>query len=144
MKKLIAKLLLVVLLFTFTACSSNKGYKDGVYTAESAGFDESGWKDSVTITVKSSRITDVDWNAVNEQGQDKKTLSRNGEYDMMKAGAKSQWHEQAASMEKALVENQSLDKITVNNEGYTDAVSGVTIHVNAFTTLAKEALDKAK
>lgn len=122
-------------------------YKDGRYHAEADQFDEkSGWKETVDVTVLGGKIFAVQWNAVHRDGgDDKVTRSKNGEYGMVaKGGAQAEWHEQAAKMEKFLLEKQDPAAIPVNAEGYTDAVSGVTIHVNGFLDLVQKALANAK
>lgn len=148
MKRTVLAVLMVVVLGVFTACSSSSQpvYKDGTYTAEAASFDESsGWKDNVTVTVSGGKIVAVDWNGTHKDGgDDKKTMSVSGEYGMKAGGAASEWHEQAASMEAELISTQDPEKIKVKSDGTPDAVSGVTIHVSAFTQLAKEALESAK
>ena len=42
-------------------------------------------------------------------------------------------------MEEYLVAQQSVEGLTLNDEGRTDAVSGVSIHVNGFTHWRKSA-----
>lgn len=119
-------------------------YRDGVYTAEAEDYSDSGWKDTVTVIVEDGKITEAEWNAVNEEGQDKKSLSQSGEYGMKAGGAKSEWHEQAQSLEAELVRQQDPGKIGVNSSGQVDSVSGVSIAASEFVQLAEEALSKAK
>lgn len=116
---------------------------DGEYVAEAAEFSENGWKDTVSLTVVSGRIVSAWWDAIPEEGGDlKKAQSESGEYGMVaNSDAQSPWHEQAASAEMWLIENQDPTAISFDNEGYTDAISGVSIHVNGFFNLAQEALE---
>lgn len=132
-----------ILILLVCACGTGAGYRDGTYTATADDYDETGFRDSVTVTVSGGKIAGVEWNAYDEQGRDKKTLSQNGEYDLTVAGAKSQWHEQAASMEQALIDRQDPSKIKVLDNGKTDSVSGVSITVSAFVRLAGQALADA-
>ncbi|RAP27432.1 FMN-binding protein [Brevibacillus laterosporus] len=120
-------------------------YKDGGYHAEQPEF-EKDWKYTADLTVLNGKIVAANWNAINEKGEaDKKTQSKEGKYAMVeKAKAQAEWHEQAAKVEQALIEKQDPAAITVNNEGTTDAVSGVSIKVNDFVKLAEEALKDAK
>jgi len=118
-----------------TPGSGTKQYKDGTYYAEADDFDESGWKDTVTIEVKNGKIVSVDWNAINKDGgDDKDTLSRNGGYKMVEyGGAQAEWHEQAEKVEAYLVEKQDPTDIKYkDNDGHTDAISGATIKVKKF------------
>lgn len=120
-------------------------YKDGAYHAEQPEF-EKDWKYTADFTVLNGNIVAANWNAINEKGEaDKKTQSKEGKYGMKeKAKAQAEWHEQAAKVEQALIEKQDPAAITVNNEGKTDAVSGVSIKVSDFVKLAEEALKDAK
>ncbi|EJW18537.1 FMN-binding protein [Paenibacillus alvei] len=136
---------------TNTSTEANKDaaqvtLKDGDYHAESPEFDEkSGWKETMDITVKDGKITAVNWDGVHKDGGDtKKKQSKDGKYGMKAGGASSEWHEQAEKMEQELIAKQDPAAIAVNNEGKTDAVSGVSIHVGSFVQLAQEALAKAK
>ncbi|WP_182200143.1 FMN-binding protein [Paraliobacillus salinarum] len=123
-------------------------YKDGTYHAEEADFsEESGWKYTVDLTVENGEIVSADWNGVHKDGgDDKDTVSKNGEYGMVeKAGAQAEWHEQAEKVEAHLLETQDPTDIEyTNDEGATDAISGVSIKVATFFTLAEEALADAK
>lgn len=122
-------------------------YKDGTYYAEEPEFGSSGWKYTATITVMNGKIVAADWNGIHKDGgDDKDTVSKNGEYGMVeKGGAIAEWHEQAYLAEQYLIETQDPTAITYTTEqGHTDAISGVTIHVVEFFTLAEEALKAAK
>ncbi|OUM97133.1 MAG: FMN-binding protein [Paenibacillaceae bacterium ZCTH02-B3] len=121
-------------------------YKDGTYYAEEDEFGSSGWKNTVTITVLNGRIIAVDWNGVNKDGVDKDTYSASGEYGMVaKGGAQAEWHEQAARAEAYLIQTQDPTAITyTDEEGHTDAIAGVSIHVSEFFKLAEKALEGAK
>ncbi len=116
---------------------------DGMYYAEGDSYDaKSGWKSTVLLEVKDGKIISANWNGIsNKLGVDKKTASQTGKYPMVEVGgAKAPWHDQAAEMEKYLIEKQDPKAITVNAEGKTDAVSSVTISVGDFATLADKAL----
>ena len=53
------------------------------------------------------------------------------------------WAEQSKALADALIENQSLSFLNPDAEGKTDAVSGVSISVNGFISLAQQCLDQA-
>jgi len=118
-------------------------YKDGAYYAEGDFDAKSGWKPYIVLTVKEGKIATADWNFVSSTlGADKKTLDKAGKYGMKANGkAQAEWYEQAALAEKFLIEKQDPAAITLDAEGKTDAISGVSIHVGDLTTLAKKALD---
>lgn len=119
-------------------------YEDGIYFAQDDNFSpQSGWKAVVTLEVKDGKIVTADWNGAHKNaGVDKKTASKEGLYPMVEnGGAKSPWHEQAAASEAFLLEKQDPTAIEYSDdEGHTDAVSGVSIHVKEFFTLAEKAL----
>ena len=123
-------------------------YKDGTYFAEADEFDpKSGWKEHVYITVINGNIAAVSWNGTHKDGgTDKVTRSRSGEYGMAaNGGAQAEWHEQAHKAEQYLLEKQDPLAIPYNpGDGKTDAISGVSIHVDGFVELAAKALEQAK
>ena len=143
-KRSIALALALLVTLAAAGCGKAPKYNDGIYFAQADNYDESGWMDAVTIEVDGGKIVGVDYNSYNEAGQDKKTLSEKGEYNMVSGGARSQWHEQTASLEAALKSNQDISKITLKSDGVTDAVSGVTMKANEFVALSQKALEMAK
>ena len=114
--------------------------EDGTYEAKAAEA-SNGYTDQVTITVADGKITEVNWEAVAEDGSLKSVLSENGEYVMTEDGPT--WAEQSKALADALIENQSLSFLNPDAEGKTDAVSGVSISVNGFISLAQQCLDQA-
>jgi len=122
-------------------------YKDGFYYAQENEFAK-GWKTTVNITVKNGTIVGADWNALpeDETNPDKDTYSKSGEYGIVaKGNAQAEWHEQAAKAEVYLLKTQDPTKITYKDEeGHTDDIAGVSIHVSEFFKLAEEALQNAK
>ena len=115
--------------------------KDGTYEAKAEAADNNGFTDQVTMTVKDGKITEVNWEAVGADGSTKSVLSENGEYVMTEDGLT--WKEQAEALANALIENQSLDFLQVNEQGKTDAVSGVSISVGGFISLAEKCMNEA-
>ncbi|MGG6311526.1 FMN-binding protein [Paenibacillus macerans] len=116
-------------------------YQDGVYFAKGEVDAESGWQSYVTLTVSGGKITEAKWNGLSEKAPvDKVTYSKEGKYGMKAGGASSEWHEQAEKAEAFLIEKQDPKAATLDAEGKTDAISGVSIHVGEFFTLADQAL----
>ena len=113
---------------------------DGTYEA-SGEKDDSGFADHVTITVKEGKITEVNWDSIGEDGSKKSVMSEKGEYTMTEDGPT--WAEQAKALAEALVENQNLAFLTMDEQGKTDAVSGVSISVGGFVSLAEKCLNEA-
>ena len=112
---------------------------DGTY--EAVGEPADGYTDQVSITVTDGKITEVSWDSVGEDGSSKSVMSENGEYVMTEDGLT--WAEQSQALANALIENQSLSFLNPDAEGKTDAVSGVSISVNGFISLAQQCIDQA-
>ena len=116
-------------------------FTDGTYEAKTAEADSNGFTDQVTMTVKDGKITEVNWDAVDAEGNKKSVLSENGQYVMTEDGPT--WKEQAEALADAVIQNQSLDFLTTDNKGKTDAVSGVSIAVTGFISLAEQCMLEA-
>ncbi|WP_025701386.1 hypothetical protein, partial [Paenibacillus forsythiae] len=118
-------------------------YQDGVYYGTIPADEKTGWQTYAILTVEGGKITKVDWNGfnVNNAGDLKKKVSEDGKYGLVaKGGAQAEWHEQAAKAEAFLIEKQDPAALTFDAEGKTDAVSGVSIHVNDLVQAAQAAL----
>ena len=121
-------------------------FQDGQYHAEEAEFGETGWKYTADLTVVGGRIVAANWNGLAEDGgTSKKQRSMDGEYGMVEnGGAMAPWFEQARAAEAYLLDTQDPTAIEyTSDEGHADAISGATIHVIEFFTLAEEALEGA-
>ena len=118
-------------------------YADGVYFAIDDEFASSGWKEYVSLTVLNGRLAAINWSGINRAGYDKKAFDKAGNYNMVKFGkAQDEWSVQAAKAEDHLVEKQDLKAITYkDDEGHTDDIAGVSIHVDGLYALVEEALD---
>ncbi len=116
-------------------------FTDGDYIAKSEGADDNGFVEQVTMTVKDGKITAVNWDAITEDGTKKSVMSENGEYVMTEDGPT--WKEQAEALANALIENQNLTFLTTDEQGKTDAVSGVSISVGSFISLAEQCMKEA-
>jgi major membrane immunogen (membrane-anchored lipoprotein) len=137
--------ILIAAAVALVGCDRGASYEDGIYFAQQDGFNpENGWKDMVTLEVDGGKIVDVEWNGANiKAGPAKIDVSETGGYPMVAVGgAQAEWYEQAALVEELLIEVQDPAAITYNaGDGTTDAVSGVSIHINEFVELAAQALE---
>lgn len=117
--------------------------KNGTYRAEQENFAQ-GYRAFVELTITDGRIVSVNWDAYKQDSTlTKKQESENGDYIMTPDGPK--WHEQAATMEAALIEAQDPAKLTYNqDDGKTDAYAGVSVDVGDFVRLAAQAMEQAK
>lgn len=114
---------------------------DGTYTVNTTEADQSGFTEEMTMVVEGGKITSVVWDCVDADGNRKSVLSENGQYVMTENGPT--WKEQAESLAAALVEHQSLNVFTMDAQGKTDAVSGVSISIGGFVAMAEECLAQA-
>ena len=114
---------------------------DGTYEAKTAEADSNGYIDVVNMTVEDGKITAVVWDCVDAEGNLKSVLSENGQYVMTEDGPT--WKEQAEALGAAIVASQNVDGLGVNEEGKTDAVSGVSIYIGGFASLAEECIKQA-
>ncbi|KGE19567.1 hypothetical protein [Paenibacillus wynnii] len=118
--------------------------KDGGYHAEGAEFDpNNGFKSTVDLTVANGNVVAAKFSGVNKDGVDKQQYSADGKYGMKAAGAQAEWHEEIAKVQAYYVENKATAP-ALNDEGKTDAISGVSISVGEYFTLAEKALEGAK
>lgn len=118
----------------------NAKFSDGTYVAKGEP-DDTGFTDVVSVTIEQGKVTGVTWDGVTEDGQSKAKLSETGEYTMTEDGLT--WKEQAEALAAALVENQALTALPMDDQGKTDAVAGVSISIGGFLNLAGECLREA-
>ncbi|MFO7887062.1 MAG: hypothetical protein R6U59_01990 [Eubacteriales bacterium] len=120
-------------------------YEDGIYYAEQDEFGGTGWKYHVILTVEDGEFVDAQWKGTNIVPQTNKyDQSVNGEYGMVAYGdASSYWYEQADATIDYFLENQSVEvpeDFYTDEDGHTDAIAGVSIHVVEFFDLAEKAV----
>ncbi|MEN8078056.1 hypothetical protein ABFP60_13910 [Clostridioides difficile] len=135
----------------FVGCGEKKA-EDASGTQTEQGFtgvkkaEIAGEKDTTIaeVTFENGTPVAVNIDSKNADGSMKSEASASGAYDMKNDGKK--WHEQVDLLEEAIVDNKfDLSKINITDEeGHTDAVSGVSIKVGAYVEAVQEALDQAK
>ena len=119
---------------TPTPAPAADALKDGVYKASQDNFDDRGWKGTVEVEVKDSKIANVKFDYVNKDGALK---SQDAGYKAaMEPVAKTYPEKAFAELQAALVEKQDVAAVT--------AVAGATTSSNDFTALVKIALEQAK
>lgn len=151
MKKFLTVLVACVFVFSVAGCEKVEGkYKEGTYNAEVVDpYNNEGNIASAKLVVNSngeieSLYLDTTYTTSDGVKTTKKALG--DDYNMKKyyPEAAGEWYEQVEKLEAAVVNAQGLGDITVNDEGYTDAVSGCTIKVDALVEVIEDVLNQAK
>lgn len=109
--------------------------KDGIFFAEEAAFQDSGWKDNALVVIANGTIVDVLWNGVSKTAKSKSKLvtSETGKYGMK--GKQGDWHVQTAKVSTQVLKDQ---------DAKADAVTGASITISGFMGLVKEAVKTAR
>ncbi|AOY76197.1 FMN-binding protein [Clostridium formicaceticum] len=106
-------------------------YEDGTYTGE-LEVNEKGWTSVVEIVVEDGKITEVDYDELDEDGNRK---SEDEEYnERWEAAAGISAPEAYPQLEQSLIETQDIDAV--------DAVSGATATTRDFKDVVQQALDQ--
>ena len=133
MRRIFTMLLSLLLVLLLTACGNQAGLQDGYYTAQASEFSH-GWKEYITILVKSGDIISVEYNAENASGFIK---SWDNAYMQNMLHVTSTYPNQYTRYYAAqLLENQG--------EGGIDALTGATSSYGSFQVLAQAVLDQAR
>ncbi len=136
MKRILCLLMLLLPMALFTACGDTTAeteLQDGYYTAQASAFSH-GWKEYITILVKSGKIVSVEYNAENASGFIKSwdntymqnMLHSNGTYP----------NEYTRYYAGQMQEGQG--------EGTIDALTGATSSYNSFQKLSAAVLEQAR
>ena len=137
----------IVGMLLLSGCS--KGYVEGVYNG-SATDNYGGQSNTATarVTVDSNgKITDVYLDTTyTKDGVEttKKELGDDyGMYGVLYGSQVGEWYEQVEALEQNVIDNQGLDGIELDSDGYTDTVSGCTIKIDAMYKALEDALSQA-
>lgn len=117
------------------------GLKDGIYRVEADEVDGQGYLYMLTIKVENGSITSLVYDSMTKEGEYKSYLSAVGEYIMTEDGLT--WKEQADALANYVMANQSIEGLTIDDNGKTDVVAGVSISIGNFLELTEKALTKA-
>lgn len=137
MKKFVAAMLSVLMMASVMAsCNSgnSSAYKDGSYRVEAENFDDHGWKEFVNVTVKDGKITEVEFDAENEEDGHLKTEDEAYKEAYTGAGFETYPADYTEKLESGLIEKQDAEKV--------DSVAGATTSSTSFKAMVKE-LQKA-
>lgn len=139
----------IIGLALLSGCS--KGYKEGIYTGTASDV-YGGQNNTATATVTidtNGKIIDVDVDTTytTKDGVTTTKKALGSDYGMLGNPYGSQigeWYQQAEALEKYVIDNQGIDKITLDEDGKTDAISGCTIKIDALYSAINNALNQAK
>jgi len=120
-----------------TASDESSALRNGTYTAKTEPT-ETGDYNYVTITVENGKVTNVVWDEITG-GASKAELAATGQYVMVEGNPT--WKDQSESLGAYVVNNQTTAGI-MNENGYTDVVSGVSIYVGGFVDLTNQAIEQ--
>lgn len=151
MKKYFGILIAIVMcVFVFTGCEkvSEGNYKEGTYYG--SVVDSYGGSNAVASAVvyvdSTGMIKSVFLDTVYTKDDvltTKKTLG--DAYNMKQASeVGKEWFEQVNLIEAKVIENQNITFMTLNEDGKTDTIAGVTMKVDALYKALENALNQAK
>lgn len=132
-KKKIMLLSAVILSLCLAGCGSEKGMKNGYYTAEMKEYDY-GWKEYVCIFVKNDKIVSIEFNAKDPSGFIK--AWDNAYMENMKLVSGTYPNEYTRLYGSRLLESQDIEAV--------DAVSGATSSGEHFYKLVNAAMEQAR
>ena len=150
-KRVIATLLLSATLLTGCGSDESTDAKENSGTETSSAFtgekvakikDAEGNENVATVTFENGKAIEVEIDVIQADGSSKYEAAETGAY-AMNGESGNEWHTQVDLLEDSIVENDfDLSKITMTEEGKTDAVSGVSISVTPYMDLVEEALNQ--
>ena len=145
MKKLGILFIAMVAIFVITGCEKVKTYKEGTYSGSVIDTynNENNTATAKIVINSKGKIESVELDTT-YQGSTKKTLGDNYNMKKFNSSAAGEWYEQVAKLEAAIVKNNGIDFLKLNDDGKTDAVSGCTIKIDALIKAVEEALSKAE
>lgn len=123
----------IALCLCLTGCGSEKGMKNGYYTAEMKEYDY-GWKEYVCIFVKNDTIVSIEFNAKDASGFIK--AWDNAYMENMKPVSGTYPNEYTRLYGSRLLESQDIEEV--------DVVSGATSSGGNFYKLVNAAIDQAR
>ena len=131
--------------------------RDGWFYAEDEETDDYHTRNTVLITVVNRKIVDVLWNGIlvgmpSSVNPSKMITSRANQYPMNDAPPQgvtrltrdNRWDQQADRAAAELVRVQNPASIRVRPDGYPDGITGVSIGISNFITIAQQALAQAR
>ena len=144
MKKLLIGLCALVCVVTVCGCEK-VGYKEGTYngTAIDTYGGEENTATAKVVVNSEGKIESVYLDTTYGEST-KKELGNDYNMKTYNPSAAGEWFEQVEKLEQAVIDNQGIDFLNLDEDGYTDAVSGCTIKIDALYEALEDALSQAK
>lgn len=148
MKKVL--LLAIISLVLLSGCGKETKLKSGVYEGSVIdNYNNENNTATAKVTIdENGKITDVYLDTTYTKdgiATTKKALKEEyGMYNHPYGSTVGEWYTQVEALEDAIVENQGVEFLNVDEDGYTDVVSSCTIKVDALVKAYENAISKAK
>lgn len=142
-------LAVMVCVFLFTGCEKvNVGnYKEGTYYGSVVdNYGGAAIASAVVYVDSTGMIKSVFLDTVYSKDDVLTTKKTLGDAYNMKPASEvgKEWYEQVNLIEAKVVENQNITFMTLNDDGKTDAIAGVTMKIDALYKALENALNQAK
>lgn len=149
MKKIILVVCACLLLAGCDIVTDKGDYKEGVYTGYITDEynNEKNTAMAVIVVDSNGKIINVYLDSTytkNDVVTTKKALGHDYAMQSLNPNASGEWYEQIEKLEAKIIEKQGLSEITLDEDGYTDTVSGCTIIINSLYKSVEQALTQAK
>ena len=115
--------------------------KEGSYTWTAENFDDNGFKDQVSLTVKNGAVTACTWDCISKDGATKSMLSADGKYVMSETGAP--WYKQAKAVADYVISHQGTENLATADGYANDTIASVSINISPFLNGLKACLEQA-
>lgn len=115
--------------------------KDGTYTYTADEFDDSGFKDIVSVTIENGAVTECSWDNTDKEGETKSKLSMEGKYVMSETGAP--WYKQAEAVADYVISHQGTVSLADSSGYATDTIASVSINISGFLNGLNHCLEQA-
>lgn len=142
-------LAVMVCVFLFAGCEKvNVGnYKEGTYFGSVVdNYGGAAVASAVVYVDSTGMIKSVFLDTVYSKDNTLTTKKTLGDAYNMKPASEvgKEWYEQVNLIEAKVIENQNITFMTLNDDGKTDAIAGVTMKIDALYKALENALNQAK
>ena len=112
--------------------SDASALRDGTYKESGNNYDSKGYKPTVELTVTDGKISKIECDGVNKDGEYRRDNKN-----------QSEWEDKMELFEKEVV-LKGLDNIAIADDGSVTGIDGMDLNVGEYRDLLEKAIDKAK